>query len=94
MASSRMTALLALLAIAGYQNRDRLGEMLGRVTGARQGEDPTGSRGSMAGSAGGLGGLLGGLLGAGGGQGLRGGLGDLIENISSRGHRRRGEFLG
>ena len=27
MASSRMTALLALLAVAGYQNRDKLGEM-------------------------------------------------------------------
>ena len=29
-----MTALLALLAIAGYQNRDKLAEMLGHAAGS------------------------------------------------------------
>ena len=80
MPSSRMTALLALLAVAGYQNRDKLGEMLGRVTGQRPGDGSPG----LGASAGGLGGLLGGLLG-GGGQGMSGGLGDLIGHITGNG---------
>ena len=86
MASSRMTALLALLAVAGYQNRDRLGEMLGRVTGQRpnDGKGPPQGAGS---SPGGLGGLLGGLFGgSGGGAGISGGLGELIDNITGKGH--------
>ena len=81
MPSSRMTALLALLAVAGYQNRDKLGEMLGRVTG----QQPGGGSPGLGASAGGLGGLLGGLFG-GGGQGMSGGLGDLINNITGNGH--------
>lgn len=32
--SGRMLALLGLLAVAGYQNRDRLGQLLGRATGS------------------------------------------------------------
>jgi uncharacterized protein YidB (DUF937 family) len=76
-----MTALLALLAVAGYQNRDKLGEMLGRVTGQGAG----GGSQAPGASAGGLGGLLGGLFG-GGGQGMAGGLGDLIGNITGNGH--------
>ena len=39
MPSSRMTALLALLAVAGYQNRDKLGDIFGRITG----QGPSGS---------------------------------------------------
>ena len=31
MASSRMIALLGLLAVAGYQNRDRIGQFLGGI---------------------------------------------------------------
>jgi uncharacterized protein YidB (DUF937 family) len=83
-----MTALLALLAVAGYQNRDKLGEMLGRVTGQTPGGGVPGLGGSAGGpgaSAGGLGGLLGGLFG-GGGQGMSGGLGDLIGSITGNGH--------
>ena len=83
MPSSRMTALLALLAVAGYQNRDRLGDILGSLTG---GQRPPGSA-VDPGSAGGLGGLLGGLFGGGGGgAGLSGGLGDLITSITGNGH--------
>ena len=86
MASSRMTALLALLAVAGYQNRDKLGEIFGRITGqGSPGSAPGSGQGtSGSASAGGLGGLLGGLFGGGGGN-LSGGLGDLINNMSQNG---------
>jgi uncharacterized protein YidB (DUF937 family) len=76
-----MTALLALLAVAGYQNRERLGELLGNITGQRT--DSPGTRTSS--NEGGLGGLLGGLFG-GSGEGAMGGLGELIENINKSGH--------
>jgi uncharacterized protein YidB (DUF937 family) len=75
-----MTALLGLLAIAGYQNRDKLAEILGGkqgVPGAAEGHS-------------GLGGLLGTLtggLGAGGVGGfLNGGLGELVERFKQSGH--------
>jgi uncharacterized protein YidB (DUF937 family) len=70
-----MTALLGLLAIAGYQNRDKLAEMFGGKQGA-PGQT-------------GLGGLLGQLsggLGAGGVGGLlSGGLGELVERFKQSG---------
>ncbi|CAO4148377.1 DUF937 domain-containing protein [Methylorubrum aminovorans] len=91
-----MTALLGLLALAGYQNRDKLAELLG---GAGQGAPaPTGtggspgSQGSLGGAlGGGLGGLLGGLLGnqrgAGGPGGfLNSGLGEMLERFHQAGH--------
>jgi uncharacterized protein YidB (DUF937 family) len=88
MASNRMMALLALLAVAGYQNRDRLGEMLGRVTGGGAGNRAPGGSGSDAAGNSGLGGLLGGLLGGkSGGSDLSGGLGDLIDTMAGRGQR-------
>jgi uncharacterized protein YidB (DUF937 family) len=100
MASSRMLALLGLLAVAGYQNRDKLGELLGGVTGAGGGNapDPQGGRlgspasgGPQATGGGGLGGLLGGLFGgaagggAPGGGDIQGGLGDLLDQFNGRG---------
>jgi uncharacterized protein YidB (DUF937 family) len=66
-----MTALLGLLAIAGYQNRDKLGEML-------SGLGKTGS-----GSQGGLGGLFG-QLGSGGGATPGGFLGDGLRELVDR----------
>ena len=67
-----MTALLGLLALAGYQNRDKLAELLKSTgggqpdpkTAAQQGplQDFLGSLGGAAGG-GGVGGLLGGGLG-------------------------------
>jgi uncharacterized protein YidB (DUF937 family) len=91
MASNRMMALLALLAVAGYQNRDRLGEMLGRVTGGAAGGRAPGAPGSDPAPnppQGGLGGILGGLFGGGaGGSNVSGGLGDLIDAMAGRGHR-------
>jgi uncharacterized protein YidB (DUF937 family) len=88
MASRNMTALLALLAVAGWQNRDKLGELLGRVTGQRP-SDPSGANPSVGTSGqapGGLGGLLGGLLGGGGSQAVSGGLGELLNSFTGSGH--------
>lgn len=89
-----MTALLGLLAIAGYQNRDKLAEMLGGQQSGAPGQ-PGQASGGLAGSLGGLGGLLGGLGGAGGlggglgGAGvgglLNGGLGELVERFRQNG---------
>ena len=72
-----MTALLGLLAIAGYQNRDKIAEMLGGGA-----QDKPGASGQ-----GGLGGLLGqlGLGGASAGGILSGGLGELIERFKQSG---------
>jgi uncharacterized protein YidB (DUF937 family) len=89
-----MTALLGLLAIAGYQNRDKIAEMLG---GAGQGGPAApgqGNRGGFGGpagagqggSGGGLGGLLAGLGGGASAGGLlTGGLRDLVENFKQNG---------
>ena len=90
-----MTALLGLLALAGYQNRDKLAELLG---GAGQGASapaspsatPGGTGNLAGGAAGGLGGVLGGLLGnqrgsAPGGF-LSSGLGEMLERFHNAGH--------
>jgi uncharacterized protein YidB (DUF937 family) len=80
-----MTALLGLLAVAGYQNRDKLSQMLRNRGGGGGG----GLGGGQAGPAG-LDGLLGGLAGtaAGGGLGsiLGGGLGELSARFRQNGH--------
>ena len=72
-----MTALLALLAIAGYQNRDKIAEMLGKV-----GQNKPGADGQ-----GGIGGILDqlGLGGASAGGILSGGLGELVERFKRSG---------
>jgi uncharacterized protein YidB (DUF937 family) len=88
-----MTALLGLLAIAGYQNRDKIAEMLrgGQQPGlpGQQPDQQSGSlTGGLAGSLGGLGGLLGGLGGSGADAGglLNGGLGELVDRFRQSGH--------
>jgi uncharacterized protein YidB (DUF937 family) len=74
-----MTALLGLLAIAGYQNRDKIAQMLKGVT------DPKPASGGQPGlgdvfanlggaSAGGVGGLL------------SGGLGEMLDRFKQAGH--------
>jgi uncharacterized protein YidB (DUF937 family) len=74
-----LTALLGLLAIAGYQNRDKLAEMLGGTGSAdrpREQRQP------------GLGGLLGNLTalgGAGAGGLLNSGLGELLDRFKQNG---------
>jgi uncharacterized protein YidB (DUF937 family) len=74
-----MTALLGLLAIAGYQNRDKLAEILGGKQGIP---------GTAAGQTG-LGGLLGQLTGGSGAGGVGGflsaGLGELVERFKQSG---------
>ncbi len=80
-----MTALLGLLAIAGYQNRDKLSEMIGGLGGSASGA-PGGAGGASGGLPSGLGGLLGGLGGAGAGGLLSGGLGELMERFQQNGH--------
>jgi len=70
-----MTALLGMLALAGYQNRDKISDMLrGATASAPQpggGQQPP------------LGGMLG---GAGVGGLLSGGLGELLEKFKQNGH--------
>ena len=81
-----MTALLGMLALAGYQNRDKISEWLGSATagaggaaGGRPSDRPAGLDGLLgslggAGAAGGLGGMLG------------GGLGELLDRFKQNGH--------
>ena len=83
--SSRMIALLGLLAVAGYQNRDKLAGLLGRFSGQGDGDLPA--------SAGeGRGGFLDGLQSAFGGAGnssggLAGGLKELIDRFTGNGQQ-------
>jgi uncharacterized protein YidB (DUF937 family) len=80
-----MVALLGLLAVAGYKNRDKIQEMLGGLNqggGAAAGQNtlPGGQGGGVLGN---LGGLLG---GASAGGVLSGGLGTLIDRFRQNGH--------
>jgi uncharacterized protein YidB (DUF937 family) len=74
-----MTALLGLLAIAGYQNRDKIAEFL---RGGAQ-RLPSGAPGQ--GGQGGMDGLLAGLGGASVGSVLSGGLGELVNRFRQSG---------
>jgi uncharacterized protein YidB (DUF937 family) len=75
-----MTALLGLLAIAGYQNRDKLAELF-REAQAKYG-GPGGSKEGQTGTVGNLGGML---SGTSVGGLLSGGLRDLLESFNSSG---------
>ena len=78
-----MVALLGLLAVAGYQNRDKLKEMLGGRNQASGGAPgPLNPQGAQGGVLGNLGGLLG---GASAGGVLSGGLRDLVERFKQSG---------
>ncbi|MGU3467144.1 YidB family protein [Methylobacterium sp. C33D] len=85
-----MTALLGLLALAGYQNRDKLADLLGGA-GQTAPAGPGGpAGGSSGGSGAGLGGLLGGLLGDRRGEApggfLHSGLGEMLDRFQQAGH--------
>jgi uncharacterized protein YidB (DUF937 family) len=94
MASNALKALLGVLVVAGYQNRDKIGELLKGIRSpsqVRPDGQPQSSGGGLGdllggltggGSAGGLGGLFGGGLGG----GLAGGLGDLLRQFEEKGH--------
>ena len=79
-----MVALLGLLAVAGYKNRDKIKEMLGGpnpATGSAVGaSDPQGAQGGVLGK---LGGMLG---GASVGSVFSGGLHDLVDRFKQNGH--------
>lgn len=79
-----MVALLGLLAVAGYQNRDKLAEMLGgRNAQPGSGPGPLHQQGAQGGGVlGSLGGLLG---GASAGSVLSGGLRDLVDRFKQNG---------
>src|SRR5204862_1296828 len=80
-----MTALLGLLAVAGYQNRDKISEWLGGL-----GQQSAPRDGRSRGPSGGLSGLLdqlsGSLAGATPGGILSGGLAELIDRFRQGGH--------
>src|SRR5512132_4071864 len=78
-----MIALLGLLAVAGYQNRDKIAEVLG---GLKQQPGGAPGPGNQQSGQGGVLGNLGGLLGgASAGSVLSGGLGELIERFKQKG---------
>lgn len=77
-----LLALLGLLAVAGYQNRDKIGDALKGLQG--QGGTDNSPSGGLGGVLGGLGDLLG---GNGSKNVLSGGLGDLLETFRSSGQK-------
>ncbi|MEK1934046.1 MAG: YidB family protein [Pararhizobium sp.] len=90
-----MTALLSVLAVAGFQNRDKIAEVLrGLAANAQRPADPNGisttepsastQPGGLDGLFGGLGDLLGGS--SSGGSILSGGLGGILDQFSRNGH--------
>jgi uncharacterized protein YidB (DUF937 family) len=79
-----MVALLGLLAVAGYQNRDKLGGLLSGL--GNQPVDPANPNPASGGLGSILGGLGGALGGASAGGVLSGGLGDLVDRFRETGH--------
>ena len=78
-----MVALLGLLAVAGYQNRDKIAEVLnGRKQEPGSGPGQSNQQSAQGGVLGNLGGLLG---GASVGSVLSGGLRDLVERFKQSG---------
>ena len=96
-----MTALLGLIAIAGYQNRDKIAEILKDFSGGgaapaggktpqgqvAQGQAPQGQVTSQTAGQGQLGGLRDILGGASAGGLLTGGLGELMDRMNNAGHK-------
>lgn len=80
-----MLALLGLLAVAGFQNRDKIGAALNNLGGPQGGPD-TASQGGLGGLLGGNAGGLGQVLTGLGAGGLTGGLGDLMNSFKNAGH--------
>jgi uncharacterized protein YidB (DUF937 family) len=86
-----MTALLGLLAVAGYQNRDKIEEALNGFK--NNSANPQGQQGGLGGASQLLGrgtsggGLVSSLTGAGGVGGLLGGgLGGILDSFRNAGH--------
>lgn len=82
-----MVALLGLLAVAGYQNRDKIAEVMGGRQHEPDGGPNPSEPPSEPPSEGGLLGKLGGLLGGAGADNvLSGGLRDLVDRFKQNGH--------
>jgi uncharacterized protein YidB (DUF937 family) len=85
-----MTALLGLLAVAGYQNRDKIAEMLGGIGKSTSGDGGQSDSAPADSRPGGIGGLLGQLSsslgGASAGGILSGGLSELVDRFRQNGH--------
>ena len=79
MSSSKWVAILGMLAVAGYQNRDKISEMLGRTQAAGGAGGPINPQNAGNGSAPGNPGS------ASGGGLLSGGLRDLIDRFRKNG---------
>jgi uncharacterized protein YidB (DUF937 family) len=77
-----MTALLGLLAIAGYQNRDKIAEMLKGLTSGDENAQPGAPKTGLEGVLADLGKSVG---GAGAGGLLGGGLGELLDRFRQNG---------
>jgi uncharacterized protein YidB (DUF937 family) len=77
-----MVALLGLLAVAGYKNRDKIAEVLGGLKQAPGGRTDTYAQPGQGGLLDKLGGLLG---GASAGSVLSGGLRDLVDRFRQNG---------
>ena len=82
-----MTALLGLLAIAGYQNRDKISEILGQATSssAPAPAPPQATQGAP-GTGFDPGRILGGVAGGGAGGFLHSGLGEMLSRFTQAGH--------
>ncbi len=105
MPSGPLKALLAVLAVAGYQNRDKIAEILKGVTeraqpspgGAAQGSSPNASTSAPSGGIDDIldklrSGGLGSLLGGGSlGSILNGGLSDLIDQFKQAGQEKKAD---
>ena len=85
-----MTALLGLLAVAGYQNRDKIAEMLGGIVKSTSADGGQSGNAPAGGGQDGIGGLLGQLSsslgGASAGGILSGGLRELVDRFKQNGH--------
>ena len=75
-----MTALLGMLALAGYQNRDKLADMLRNATSSQPTSGANKPGGGMLGNPGGL------LGGGGVGSLINGGINELLEHFEQNGH--------
>lgn len=79
--SSSLVALLGLLAVAGFQHRDKIQDALKGMSNNQAG----GAQGGLGGMLGGLGDLIGGKPGS--GNVLTGGLNDLLDSFRSNGQK-------
>lgn len=78
-----IVALLGLLAVAGYQNRDKLGQLLNNA--GNPANDPNNPNRDQIGRGGILNGLGDAFTGGNAGGALTGGLGDLVERFRQSG---------